>query len=276
MKKYISIILVVFVLAGCERQEDVDIDVPYKKKLVAAVFIGAGDSLINATLTYTTPVFGAVPAMDAKYATSATGVLSYNGLATDFNYDSMNLNYTAFTLPHYALAGETYQVNFDDKELSINGKTTIPFPVTMDIQMEFDSSENLTLPQYRATFTCRVTGDFPAYVRIFPVLVMDDSLTFMPMYGETFKPIKQLQKGDVFTEKYIAASAINGLYPAFIRCIIITCDEAYARYYNATQGIDFSSIIPGTEPLQVYSNMSNHIGIIASYNVCGEVVFDVK
>lgn len=271
---YIAILMLV--LTGCERQEDVEIKVPFKRKLVASVFIGAGDSLVRASLAYTTPVFGVTPAMDVQYADAANGVLFCNGVQTDFVFDSTNHEYDAFTSPHNAIAGDSYKIMFADDRESVTGTTTIPAPVNLDFQLKFDSTGDPSLPVYHAEITYTLTSAAPAYVRILPILTLDDSLSIIPMYMEAFKPIVLMHPGESITAKFLASSSVNGLYPLNIRCIIIACDEAYAKYNNATQGVDFGSILPGSESSIVYSNMSNHIGIIASYNVCGEKVLNLK
>ena len=131
-------------------------------------------------------------------------------------------------------------------------------------------------PVYHAEVTYTLKGATAAYVKIFPILTLDDSASIIPMNIEGFKPMVRMYPGESFTSRFMASASFNGLYPLNIKCMIIACDEAYAKYYNATQGIDFGSMLPGSEPSLGYSNMSNHIGIIASYNICAEKVFQVK
>lgn len=276
MKKLICYIAIIAVLAGCERQEDVEIKVPFKRKLVTAVFIGAGDSLVKAFLSYTTPVFGVAPAMDIQYADAATGVLAYNGAQTNFIFDGTTHEYNAFTSPHIAVAGDSYQITFTDDRESVTGTTTIPAPVNLDIQLKLDSSGSDSLPVYHTAVSYTLIGPSSAYVKILPILTLDDSLSIIPMYVETFRPMVLMHAGETITARFTASSSVNGLYPLNIRCLIIACDEPYAKYYNATQAVDFGTVLPGSEPSLVYSNMSNRIGIIASYNICGEKVFQLK
>jgi hypothetical protein len=101
-------------------------------------------------------------------------------------------------------------------------------------------------------------------------------MSTIPMTGEVFKPMSLMLPGQSVTSRFFASASFTGWYPLNIRCLIVACDEAYAKYANATQGWDLGSIFPGSEPSLVYSNMSNQIGIIASYNICGEQVFRLK
>lgn len=278
MKKYAFYsVIMLLAFAGCERQEDVEIKVPFKRKLVTAVFIGAGDSLVKASLSYTTPVFGATPAVDIQYATSANGVLFCNGAPTDFVFDSATKQYYAFTAPHQAAAGDSYKIMVSDNLESVSGTTIIPAPVDLDLQLKFDSTgDNPSLPVYRAEVTYTLKGTSSAYVKILPILMLDDSFSIGLMMPEEYKPMVLMHPGESITTQFIATSSVNGLYPLNMRCIIIACDEAYAKYSNATQGIDFATVLPGSEPSLMYSNMSNRVGIIASYNICGEKVFHLK
>lgn len=277
MKKtlfYIAIVM--FVLSSCERQEDVDLNVPFKRKLVAAVFVGAGDSMVRASLSYTTPVFGTVPAIDPERADGAGGILFYNGVQAIFTYDSAAHEHTVYTAPHQAAAGDTYQVIFTDNRESVSGTTVVPNPVELDMRLKFDSVTGGSFQVYQAEITYTLKSSAPAYVKILPILMLDDSMSIIPMYTEVLKPMVLLHPGQSVTSRFIASASFNGWYPLNIRCLVVACDEAYAKYANATQGGDLGSIFPGSEPSLVYSNMSNQIGIIASYNICGEQVFSLK
>jgi Domain of unknown function (DUF4249) len=278
MRKFaLYIAITLLLLTGCERQEDVEMKVPFKRKLVTAVFVAAGDSLVKASLSYSTPVFGSTPILDIQYATSANAVLFCNGAPSNFKFDSATKEYYAFTAPHYAVAGDSYKIMITDDQESVFGTTIIPSPVDLDFKLKFDSAgDNPILPLYRAELTYTLKGTSPAYVKILPILMLDDSFSISVMTPEIFKPMVLMNAGESITTQFLANSSVNGLYPLNLRCLIISCDEAYAKYSNATQGIDFGTVFPGSEPSFVYSNMSNRVGIIASYNICGEKVFHLK
>jgi hypothetical protein len=156
---YIAIVL--FAFAGCEREEDVDLKVPFKRKLVAAVFIGAGDSVVRASLSYTTPVFGKVPAMDPERAAAAGGIMYHNGVQAIFTYDSTTHEHIVRTDPPHAAAGDTYKVIFADDRESISGTTVIPNPVELDIRLTVDSVLGVSRRIYIYTeeFCCSLCDD---------------------------------------------------------------------------------------------------------------------
>lgn len=271
MKKLRDIILLFVVfLASCERQEEVDLKVPYKRKLVVAAFIGAGDSEVLASISYTSPVFGAPPILDPQSAGGVIGSISVNGgEQLPFVYDTIEKICRATVSSGSVNAGDTYELSFTDGADQIKGRTTVPPPALVDVSVKFDSVPlDGSLPQYFGVFTATLKSALPAYVRIMPVLIMEDSLTNIPMHTLQYVPITLLQTGQSFTAKFYAEASINGLKPARITCLIITCDEGYARYANATHSLDFSTTLPGSEPSMLYSNMSNNIGIVASYNIC--------
>ncbi|MES2560190.1 MAG: hypothetical protein V4590_10640 [Bacteroidota bacterium] len=270
------IVIVVLMFTACERQEDVDLKVPYKRKLVASVFIGAGDSLVRATLSYTTPVFGAPPAIDIRHANAATGVMQYRGMQTGFVYDSIGHEHQAIISPYSAVAGEAYQFVFTDDLGSVRGTTVIPQPVDLTIQLRFDSTQTPDFPVYVADLTYSLQSAVSSYIKLLPVLMLDDSFSLVPMVLETFNPMVLMRPGESVTSRFVASASLNGLHGLNLRCLIITCDEAYAKHYNATQTVDLGTVLPGSEPTQFYSNMSNGIGVVASYNICGEQVFQLK
>lgn len=274
VKLYTAFLALLFV--ACERQEDVDMNVPFKRKLVAAVFIGAGDNEVLANINYTSPVFGAPSVIDFQSIPGVSGFVNNGVERFLFGYDTIDKQYKAFpTTP--VMVGQTYEASFTDGNLQTKGKTTVPQPVSVDIAVQFDSILlSDFLPSYFANITCTLKSANPAYVKIVPFLVMDDSITSILMTTQQYAPISLLQPGQSFTAKYYAEVAINGLQPAKISCLIVSCDEAYAQYANATQSADYSSILPGSEPSMVYSNMSNNIGVIASYNICGNKDIPIK
>ena len=276
MKQFIYYIIPLLILcSACQREEDVDLSVPYKRKLIAAVFIGAGDSSIDATLNYTSPVLGYPPIMDAQQASAVAGILKIGTTDFPFQYDTIDKQYKTGFLPDHIQPGNTLEVTFADSKEVVAGRTTVPYPVQVDIQFQIDSMMINEIPQYKATFTTTlITAS--GYVKIVPLLLMSDSITEIPMYSESFKPINLLHKGQSFSFSCIAASQINGLYPIRVRCLVVACDEAYAHYANSTQSLDFTNTLPGSEPLLVYSNMSNHIGVMASYNICDQKIFMLR
>lgn len=279
MKKltYHILLFVVF-LTSCERQEEVDLKVPFKRKMVVAAFIGTGDSEVLASINYTSPVFGAPPIMDAQSAGGVAGSVVVNGTEQlPFVYDTVEKSYRAIISSGSVKEGDTYEVTFADGTEQVKGKTTVPPTAIVDVSVQFDSvPSDGVLPQYFGVFTATLKSPLPAYVRIMPVLIMEDTLTNIPMHTLQYVPITLLQTGQSFTAKFYAETAINGLKPARISCLIITCDEGYTKYANATQSVDFSNTLPGSEPSMLYSNMSNNLGIVASYNICGSINLPLK
>ena len=71
MKQLFILLFAALLLASCEREEAITVDVPYKKKLVAEVFLGEGDSVFTANLSYTKPVFGEPNTIEPLYAKNA-------------------------------------------------------------------------------------------------------------------------------------------------------------------------------------------------------------
>lgn len=263
MKK-LSSILFILLFIGCTREKEVDLKIPFKQKLVSAIFIGEGDSMFTAILTYTTPVFNTPPSQQIVYATKAKAQIKNNGNNYDLFYQEPTSNYESAINAIKVKANETYYLEANDGKEIVTGFTTIPEEGDFDIDLKLDSSNNDAY-FYNAKIKCKLISNQKIAVKLVAIMFYNDS-SFSLMSENIFLPITELNKGEVLERTLSAVKPNEFTHPVRIECYGVVCNDVYKNYYNATSGINFSSFLPLGEPNITYSNLSNKIGIIASYN----------
>ena len=105
------------------------------------------------------------------------------------------------------------------------------------------------------------------------IIFSDSSNTIM--FENTFNESKISSKNQSIQRKLYTYKPNEFVYPVRIEVIGINCDEAYTKYYNNTTPFNFYNILPINEPTIAYSNMSNKIGVIASYCASPVQVFNI-
>lgn len=256
--------LMFLTIIGCQKTEEVDIVPAYQRKLIPFVFIGAGDTTITCNAQYTLPIFGDTGSTNAVIAKHANIVLTNQNGQTLLTYSEIDQYYSA-SLINPIQIGQIYTVVASDSFEQTSGSTIVPQPADVTIAIRFDSAVFLEeLTRYIATITYTLNGNEPAYVRILPQLVMEDGW-LENMVDEQFTPIKKLMPGQSVTQQFKVVKPYAEAVPFFIQTIVLSCDVHYARYYNALNS-SFLEFFPATEPSIDYTNMSNGIGIVASYN----------
>lgn len=266
---YISICMALF--SSCSREDEIDLNVPFKKRLVAEVFIGEGDSVFNAILTHTKPVFGESSNGMPDYVSDANAFISKGAEQINLNFNSNFSQYYSDVLPIKVKSGESYYFEATDGNEKVYGNTTIPEKPILSYTVKLDSSINDAY-FYNATITCTNQSEKPGYIRVMARVIFSDS-TYGMMFENSFNEIKLVAKNQSIQRKLYSYKTSEFAFPVRIEISGINCDEAYAKYYNNTTPFNFYNILPINEPTMAYSNMSNKIGIIASYSSVPTQVF---
>ncbi len=269
LSQYLFICLVL--LSSCSREDEIDLHVPFKKRLIAEVFIGEGDSAFNAILTHTKPVFGEPSNSMPVYVPDANAFISKGAEQINLNFNGNFSQYYSDVLLNKVRSGESYYFEATDGNEKVYGSTTIPEKPILSFTVKLDSSINDAY-YYNTTITCTNQSEKPDYIRVMARVIFSDS-TYGMMFENSFNEIKQLAKNQSIQRKLYSYKTSEFAFPVRIEISGINCDEAYAKYYNNTTPFNFYNILPINEPTMAYSNMSNKIGIIASYSSAPTQVF---
>lgn len=279
MNKIFLFILFIMVLAGCERYDDVDIDIPYKPKIVTYCFLQTSSTEVQVAVARSQPVFNTTPKPGAEpepeYITDATVMLQQNFNIYFLEYDTASKLYQV-SLPSAIKANEHYKLTVTSGSETSTGSTTLPGKVNANVQVKFDSTlQSEGLYQYSATITCTPTDPGKHYIELYPILFYDDSITEPDLMGSTtISKVTELNQGQSVTKTFYSTVSINGVSPARLELMIVNCDEAYAKNtYSIFSSPLFS---PFQDPAITYTNMSGGIGLFGSYNPETRYTFNLK
>ncbi len=274
MKQLFILLFAALFLASCEREEVISVDVPYKKKLVAEVFLAEGDSIFTANISYTKPVFGERNTTEPLYATNAKAHININGNIYGMAYNEFTFNFNAEYQPNTIKAGETYYFQASDESETITGFTKIPEKPAFDFDIKFDSS--LTdVYYYNAVIKCTNKSANAINAKFAVEVIFSDS-TKLFLIEMSASKIPVLKQNESITKKLYTYKPNEFVYPVRIECYGVSCNDEYTKYSNATSIFNFSNILPVSEPTIAYSNMSNKIGIIAAYSLSEPKIINLQ
>jgi hypothetical protein len=274
MKQLLLIFFTIWFFQSCETDEEVLINLPYKKKLVSEVFLCEGDSNFVANLSYTQPVFGKPILTEPVYATTAIALISVGVNTFNLVFDRFNFNYSSSYQPNIIKAGETYYFQASDESETVTGFTQIPLKPEFDFELKLDSSVT-NFYYYNATIKCTLKSNFSINAKFIAQMIFNDSsrLILTELLGSK---IPVLKPNGNLTKILYAIKPNEFLYPVRIECIGINCNDSYTIYSNATNVFNFSTLLPINEPTIAYSNMSNKIGVIAAYSLSKPYIFNLE
>ncbi|MES2381047.1 MAG: DUF4249 family protein [Bacteroidota bacterium] len=274
MLKYLFIIGILLQLISCDSQEDVDITIPFQKKLVGGVIIGTSDATIAASLTYTTPVYNQQTSVEPVIVTNANAFVNEGSNQYHLTFDEPTGTYNTSLNGASVQVGQTYRLIVSDGNETVTGQTTIPDGADVKLTVQFDSAFRNNY-FYHANFNCQLLSDKKQYIRLVPTLFFDDS-TQIEMLMPSYTSIIQLNQGQSFNSNFGAHKIFQESKPIRIECKVLVCDEAYAKYFNTTTSASLYNVLPIGEPNFAYSNLSNKVGVIASYNLTKTFYFQLQ
>lgn len=267
MKNFILYLIFIMLLVSCERYSEVDLELPFKDKLVAVSFVEEGSNTFQLALTRTTPVQSSMYLQEPNYMTDAAVTLKTPDRSYLLNYNTETKFYET-TMPAESFEeGKTYQVSIEQGGETIYGSTAIPGSVTPSVSLVLDSVLESGTYTYLANISCGIKAPGTHYIAFNAFMVYSDSsiVAMLPL-NQVAKPVYVLKNGEQATKMFQSAFSSEFVPPVRIEVSVMVCDKAYALYNNTLNGIDLnSSGISFGEPSILDGNMSNRIGVIGSY-----------
>lgn len=261
--------MLTILFVSCERSEEIEVDAPYKPKVVVSCFLRGQSNVLLVAVTRSQPVFNVEPTPGVEstptyikdaFVTIQQGLNHYT-----LTYDTTE-NLYKMDIPGEIHAGEQYELTVTSGNDVVKGTTTIPKIVNVSLGLVLDSTVQWDGSyQYRATISCKMLDAGKHYIGLYPILVYSDSSKYM-MYAEAMDRIIEIAEGETTTKKFVPSFSSTDITPVRVEVIIATCDKAYAKNINRTLDLFGSSISPFIEPAITYSNMSGGIGVIGSIN----------
>jgi hypothetical protein len=271
-RKYIYSLFLIGFLWSCEKDDEVDLKIPFQKKLFSAIIIGNADTSFSAFLSYTSPVYGSGSTGEPIIAEKANAIITTENNTYELVYDSIIKRYTQSLGGKRITAGQTFNIKVSDNQETVTGKCTVPNGANVTLAVQLDSSLNTTY-YYNARFTCTLLSPEKKYILLIPKIIFSDS-SEAEMQEELFTPLKELTTNTTL-EKQFGTTPVFSSFPVRIECKVWVCNEAFAKYYNSYAAFNVFSILPISSPAITYSNMSNKIGVIAAYNQIANFKFNL-
>lgn len=264
MNKLVIVFIVLgFMLSSCERNETIEFDIPFKSKVVVASFLTADETQISVWLTKTTKAVGAEIPQEATLVTDAEVTLMHDGNSYLLTYDSINEVYVGDMNGAPFESGKKYNLLVKSGDETITGYTTIPQPSTTISTCKFDSIFGIMGLTYLVTFNTTQISAGSNHLLLYPYIVFEDSSRYA-LYYEGRDRVRAIAEQKTISQMFSVSSPSSR--PVRVELLTYTCDEPYAQYYNKSATFNYGSLgIAFGEVSITYSNMSNKIGVFASY-----------
>ncbi len=280
MKRYSFIVLVILSLSAC-KPEKAKITLPKSEnKLVVSCFISPEDSLITATVRLSTPKFGTFGqrAGTADDIQNANVVISDGARSVALVFDNSYFFYKATSKQLPIISGKTYYLKvstpdgkevtatttvpvgkLDVKSLEIRKTKDTPSALNFEISLTVNDIENQTnyvgigfqtpTAFKTATFNLVDTTDYGGVTLSF---FDDDEKTVKTNYFTTYSGFNEF-------------SGIDTIAYAFANAAVLNCSKDFYLYNRSASLAEFSGGNPFSDPVLIYSNITNGFGCFGSY-----------
>lgn len=272
MKRILIFLPVFFLLLSCER--DADIELPETEpELVISCFITPQDSFIRARITRSVPVFNTSSGNAYNPVSNATVTLYGNSSSIQLTYNTINQYYEASTSVFPIIAGNEYRI--DATHPSGNhayATTVVPLNPPAGFQCSAtdtvrgsDPWNSYTESRFEYSFNDPAGQQdfyrFMVYNRLYDSLAMD---TTLDKSGWEIHDDANAD-GTNITHHATMWHGFTGTELVGYNVWLLHCNYDYYMFhrsiYNYSGGGD-----PFSEPTQIYSNVTDGLGIFAAAN----------
>lgn len=271
MKKTLFILSgLLLLLSSCEQNANIDLP-ETKPELVISCFITPQDSFIRARISLSTPVFNST-ASNGQPISNAAAILYGNNTSIALTYNINTLYYEALTSTFPIIAGNEYHLIVSEPSgLSAEAFTTVPLNPPLNFQCTAVDSVVSNDPwstngQVRYSYSFNDPAGQRDYYR-----AMDYSVHYLPSMNDTSM---QRQSWELFTDENADGTTIarnltswyytNGDSLVAFDIYLLHCNYDYYSFHRSIE--NYSSGDPFSEPMLVYDNVTNGLGIFAAAN----------
>lgn len=267
--------LIIMVLTSCEKTVT-NVDLPdIEPQFVIQSFLSPQNGEIIVYVSLSSPVFGEMGNNGfTPFVDDATVVITEGSDSKTIPFNTVKEYYEISTANFPIIAGRTYTLNVSTPDgKSCNAKCTVPLNLPTNFEVvEVKYSDNME-DNYVKTRLKDISGE-ENYYRIFAY----NKDTYKP--GDTtYRQLQIRGRDELFTdinndgewigkEFYFYENKLNLLV-----FDILNVDEHYYNYHRAV--LNNMGENPFAEPVIVYSNINNGLGVFCAYNEFS-VEVDVK
>ncbi len=263
LKKIIALLLTTSILfPSCEKEATVK---PPKAdpKLVVYCFISPSDTLISVSVKQSKPIFSSSAINPNAPISNASVTFSDGTNSCSLTYNPLKQNYTAPASLVPLLAGKTYYLNVSSPDgKSISAETIIPASMPGDFNINFVSSDS-SVSCHWTDISNEINYYRLALYRINCYAGSTDTSLQLIAFSEP--ETDHNRDGNYFEEHYpFNITIMPGTTYRAARAILFCCNKDYYLYHTTLTNA-YNGGNPFAEPVLVYSNIKNGLGVFAAY-----------
>ena len=277
MKKIYLIIILGLFFYSCEKTAD-NVNIPdIDPKIVTQSFLTENEDSIIVYVSWSTPIYG-TSSYGFNDIEDANVKITNNGNTIKLNYKANNTSmyekngyYIGAASSLNMKAGETYTLDISEpKGNHITAETTIPEKPNYTLNLSRIDSTKSDWSQYEYTYqyTYNFIGNNSGDVNYYTIKKMGYS-NFYGGGGKDSAVFNFIYQGSRYikVKKGESISLIcNSYYPLdSAKVYIFNTDKSYYEYHKSIE-LNRGGDNPFSEPVIIYSNIKNGLGVFCSYS----------
>jgi hypothetical protein len=281
MKKTCTILLTLLA-AACTKEADIDLP-EQEEKLVVTCFISPEESMITAVVRTSSPKYAVYNSSgNVDDVRNASVVISGNGLEAVLPYvDSLSC-YAVSASSFPVVAGASYALVVQTPDgKTTTARTTVPADTlhirSLDVVLSFDEGST----NHDLSYTAEAE-DIPGQTNFVALYHRAQFVYIDTMYPQY--PYMDPGSGQFEDDEKNARSGYNVQgrnsfmgntepVPAIVEVWALNCSKEFYLYNRSAQMASYSGYDPFSDPVMVYSNMTNGFGCFGAYRLSTRAVF---
>ncbi len=265
MRNIYSVILsLVMLLSSCEKQQVIDKNPGNNPKVFLSGFVGSGDSSHYFLVGKSMPVFGSSD-MESDTITDATVTLDDGKQQLVFFYDAVSGTYTSGTTSAFKiLQGVPLRVSLSWQGQLLSALSVPPVASPYQMQITYDSLFAEGVVEFRIKLVVKNTGGRSIFLRA-GGLAEDESLNSQALFTKSGTEIVAVEPGNTAIFELFTNANYFPNPDQTLKALVylLQCSPEYYQYYESLRRRSIFS--PGGDANIVYSNITNGLGIFATY-----------
>ncbi len=269
MKNVLKLLIPIFILAAtsCERIVT-DVTPPVTKpKLVLFAFISPNDTLTEAIVSLSNPIYNN-NGMPTIIAAAQVSISNNEGASANLIFNNGTGTYQIGKNTFSIEAGKTYTLQARFRDYFVTGNTTVPIVPGEISNIQIISNNNVStsvLPALKIITTIKENGLNNQYYRTITNgkhKTLNNSFT--EFCGNNLHTSKNSTTNTfkVVCDYYNSTEDVKETYDS-IQVKLLTTDNAYYEYH--LRRLNYFGSDPFSEPLQMFNNVSGGLGCVGSY-----------
>lgn len=279
--KICMFVSVLLLFSGCIKEVD-NVKLPDSEKVVLISFLSPVDDKLEVFVLKSLPAIRVIDYNEEgtlQAYTNAIVTISDGENSVQLTYDSWSRSYKSTTDIVSIIEGRTYVVEAEVDGEKTSGSCTIPNEMTLDVDLQVRAGDYSDY--VRVLWTDGAVGDtyYRNYLESASVYYnsftdeYDTSFYEMLYPSETeFVSDKGKDQGLIRSSDFFTYNFGDGEQEV-VRHRLYVSDEHYYNYHTSVERNLWNSGDPFAEPVIIYTNITNGLGVVAGYNYASDFEF---